>query len=90
MPLIVIMWVTTLPQSISIGRLGRPSIAIRPPWLRLAIMSGSADGCPLISSATSKPSTMPSRRCADGDRLARHVQREVDAHLAGQVEPVRR
>src|SRR5664279_1764112 len=68
MPLIVIMWVTTLAQSTVMGWLGRPSTATRAPWLRFSIISGRAPGDPLISSPMSKPSAMPRRCWADAIR----------------------
>src|SRR5664280_2767819 len=68
MPLIVIMWVTTLAQSTVMGWLGRRSTATRAPWLRLSIISGRAPADPLISRPMSKPSVMPRRSWADAIR----------------------
>src|SRR6478752_5025974 len=69
MPFMVSMWVTTLPQSMSMDWLGSPSIAIRPPWFMLSIISGRAVGCPDISMPMSKPSRMPSSRWASLTRI---------------------
>ncbi len=51
---------TTRLQSTAISVAGRPSIAIRPPWVMFAIISRSAAGWPDISMPTSKPSDMSS------------------------------
>ena len=58
------MCVTSLPQSMSNPVDGSPSMAMRPPWFMLSIIAGSADAAPLISKPMSKPSRMPSARCA--------------------------
>ena len=70
MPFKVSIWVTTLPQSISMGALGKPSMAIFPPWFMLSIISGRAVGWPDISRPTSKPSSIPSSRWASLIRVA--------------------
>ena len=43
------MWVTTLPQLISMEVLGSPSMQILPPWFMFSIISGKAVLCPDIS-----------------------------------------
>src|SRR5215213_2259324 len=64
MPLMVSMFNTTVEKSIVTSAEGSPSTAIRPPCVMVAIMSRSASGLPDISKPTSKPSCIPSARCA--------------------------
>lgn len=60
----MIIEVTILDQSTGNSSAGRPSIAMRPPWVMLATISRIASGRPDISRPTSKPSRSPSCFCA--------------------------
>ena len=75
-------------QSTANSSAGRPSMAIRPPCVMLAIMSRMASGRPDISRPTSKPSRRPSSRCPSAMVGLGDVQREADADLAGQLQAV--
>ena len=75
-------------QSIAISSDGMPSRAMRPPCAMLASMSCSAAGLPDISSPTSKPSVMPSSRCASAIEPRLTSSACVTPIAPGELEPV--
>ena len=89
MPLMVSMRNTTRVQSTGKGFDGMPSMAILPPMTRLSTICRKAEGTPLISSPTSKPSRKP-EPCHDGRQFfLGHIDRHHVGDLGRERQPGR-